>query len=79
MKYLLLPLVLLTGCATQGDLDILDSKIAALEASNTKLAQAIKDCDSKVAHFDSKVKQCEAHCKTIESKLDKVFKRSQYK
>ena len=79
MKYLLLPLVLLTGCATQGDLDILDSKIAALESSNTKLALAINECDSKVAHIDAKVKQCDLHCKKLESKLDRVFKKSQQK
>lgn len=80
MKYLVLTLaVLVTGCASQGDLDKLDARLSVTESSQTKLTAELQKCHSRIASLEDKVLKCEEHCKRLDSKLDKVFKKSQFK
>ena len=80
MKYTILTLALLvTGCASTSELEKLDSRVTLVEKAQEKLNQEIQKCHVKMAQIEDKAQQCEAHCKKLESKLDRVFKKSQQK
>ena len=57
----------------QSQIDGLDSKVSG---EYVELTSKIQDVQQQC---ESKHKQCEQHCKTIDSKLDRVFKKSQLK
>lgn len=77
MKYTLLTLALLiTGCASTSDVEKLDTRLSLVEKAQEKLNAEIQKCHTKMAE---NAQQCETHCKKLESKLDRVFKKAQQK
>lgn len=70
---------LATGCASIGDVEALQAQVSALESSDKALSSEIADLQGKVAACEAKHAACDKHCKALESKLDKVFKKAQYK
>ena len=66
----------LTGCASNSDIQKLQSEIDGL---NSKVAAADSKIDAVNAKCELKHAECEKHCKTLESKLDRVFKKAQLK
>ena len=84
MKYLILAtLVALTGCASTSDLAALQSRVEIVENSSKVVANDVAELTEKVTKCELQVKKqhedCVQHCKTIDSKLDNVFKKSQLK
>lgn len=68
-----------TGCASIGDVEALQSQVSALESNDKVVASEISALKSKTNALEAKQADFDKHLKTIESKLDKVFKKSQYK
>jgi len=84
MKYLILAtLVALTGCASTSDLEALQGRVDLLENSNKVVANDVAELTEKVVKCENEVQKqyqdCVKHCKTIDNKLDNVFKKSQLK
>lgn len=76
-------LALASGCASTSSVEQLQSRVEALD-SNAKLTkdeiQSLKNvCNQMQSTAKEQHLKCVEHCKTLESKLDKVFKKSQYK
>ena len=71
--------MLATGCASTGDLEALQDRVDVLESNQGAIAKEVAKCKDQMAAIAEKQSQCDAHCKTLESKLDKVFKKAQYK
>ena len=71
--------ILATGCASTSELAALEGRVSSVEASQSALAQEVSNCKSQMNTLSDKQAQCDKHCKTLESKLDKVFKKAQYK
>lgn len=71
--------LLATGCASTSDLEALQGRVDAIEASDKVTANEIEDLKQKMANCENKHKQCIEHCKTVNSKLDNLFKKSQFK
>jgi len=71
--------VLATGCASTGDLVDLQNRVSSLEADRTSLALEVANCKTQMGALAEKHEQCAKHCKTLETKLDRVFKKSQLK
>lgn len=77
MKYVVLTLALLvTGCASTSDVEKLDNRVTLIEKAHVKLEAELQKCHSKM---EDKLQQCDVHCKKLESKLDRVFKKAQQK
>ena len=72
-------LVVLAGCASTSDFEQLQDRVNLIESSQNQLAQHVKKCDNTLSELALKSEKCVLHCKAIDSKLDKVFKKSQYK
>ena len=78
--FLVALLTTLSGCATNSDIEKLQSQINSLDSKtsgeyvelNSKIQEVKQQCDLKHS-------QCDEHCKTLDSKLDRVFKKSQLK
>lgn len=75
----LVALFALTGCASTGDVEALQAQVSALESNEKVVGSEITTLKGKVAACEAKHAECDKHCKTLESKLDKVFKKAQYK
>lgn len=69
-------LLLTTACASTSDINTLQSEIDTLRHNQVTLEKNVENvktaCDLKHA-------QCIEHCKAVDSKLDRVFKKSQHK
>lgn len=75
--------LLATGCASTSSVDQLQQRVDAIEA-NTKLTnaeiQSLKQaCDQMQKSAKEQHLKCDEHCKLLDSKLDRVFKKSQLK
>ena len=82
MKHLIMVVMVAmcaTGCASVGDVEALQSQVSALESNDKVVASEISALKSKALVCETKHADCDKHCKAIETKLDKVFKKSQYK
>jgi len=79
-KILIVSLLLLTtACASKSDITTLQSEIDTLRSNQTSFAKEVTACKEQMVALTEKQSKCESHCKTLESKLDKVFKKAQYK
>ena len=72
-------LFLVTACASKSDIVTLQSELDSLKADHASLAKEVTVCKDKMSEVAGDKAKCELHCKNFESKLDKVFKKSQYK
>ena len=72
-------LFLATACVSTSDIATLQSQIDSLKADQTSLVKEVAVCKDKMAVAVEDKAKCELHCKNFESKLDKVFKKSQHK
>jgi hypothetical protein len=71
--------VLATGCASIGDLEALQERVNSLESNHKVIAQEVANCKTQMNALAEKQEHCDKHCKLLESKLDRVFKKSQLK
>lgn len=79
-KILIISLLLLTtACASKSDIVSLQTEIDALKNSQTSLSKEVAACKEQMVVLTENQTKCVSHCKTLESKLDKVFKKAQYK
>ena len=79
LSIFLVALFALTGCASTSDLEALQGRVSAVESATKVSSSEISALKDKVAKCEAKMEKCDTHCKTLESKLDKMFKKSQYK
>jgi murein lipoprotein len=79
-------LIGLTGCATNSDITKLQSEIDVIESNQKTLVSELADTNKAVTVLnvktDAAVKaalMAEQYCKDINTKLDRLFKKSQLK
>lgn len=71
--------LLFVGCASNSDIDKLKCDISELQVKQEKLQQVVEQNTIHIEKCELKMKNCEKHCSDFNSKLDKVFKKSQQK
>ena len=71
--------MLATGCASTGDLEALQDRVDVLESNQGAIAKEVAANKEKTSALAAEHAQLAAQHKALESKLDKVFKKAQYK
>jgi len=75
--------LLATGCASTSSVEQLQQRLDTVEANekvtNEEIQVLKRACDQMQKTAKEQHLKCVEHCKTLESKLDRVFKKSQLK
>ena len=62
--------VLVTGCASTGDLDAVANRVTKLEAHDTAIVNEVTEVEGKVTALTQKQEQCLNHCKLLDGRFD---------
>jgi peptidoglycan hydrolase CwlO-like protein len=62
--------VLVTGCASSGDLDAVTGRVSKLEAHDTAIVKEVTEVEGKVSILSQQQEQCLNHCKLLDGKFN---------